>query len=59
MLGHQQQPALALRGEARRSPPTLYNSGWLPTSTETEDDRMQALEVTMEITAWKSVSQWL
>lgn len=49
--GCQQQPALVLRGEAGKSPPTLHNTRWLPTSIETEDDRMQALEVTMEIAA--------
>lgn len=39
--GHQQQPALALREEAGKS--TLHNTRQLPTSVQTEDDRMQAL----------------
>lgn len=52
------EPALALGREAGEAPLTLRNTRWLPISIETEDDGMQALEVTMEMAAPKSVPRW-
>ena len=52
------EPALALGGEAGEAPPTLCNTRWPPISIETEDDGMQAFDVTTEIAARKSVPWW-